>query len=74
MRGVALHGLDQNRHQIGSPAQLHIDAAPALAHEIALPDQTVEDPDAVDQDHQNDCGNEIGHDGYILAARRPSGL
>ena len=57
MRGIGLHGLDQIGDEIGAPAQLHVDAAPALAHDVALAHQPVEDDDGVKHDRDDDRGD-----------------
>ena len=49
VRRIRLYGLDQVGDQVGAPAQLHVDAAPALAHDVALADEPVEDDDGVHQ-------------------------
>src|SRR5664279_77598 len=57
MAGIALHDLDQIGDEIAAPAQLHIDAAPALAHEIAAADQAVEDENDENYDQGRDGGD-----------------
>src|SRR5213592_3018257 len=42
--GVAAHGLDQQRHQVGAALELHVDVGEALARLVALGDQAVVDP------------------------------
>src|SRR5262249_15996817 len=61
MRGVALHGLDQIRHEIGPPPQLHIDAAPAFAHYVAHANQVIEDLDDEDHDSNRDTDDDPFH-------------
>jgi hypothetical protein len=39
VRGIAFHGLDQVGNEVGAAAQLHIDAAPALGHEVLVADK-----------------------------------
>ena len=64
--GISLHSRYQIGDEVGPPAQLHVDAAPALAHEIAQADEPVEDNDRIQQngkDYRSDdpfhahCGN-----------------
>ena len=57
MRGIGLHGLDQVGDEVGAAAQLHVDAAPALAHDVALADEPVEDDDGVEHDHDHGRGD-----------------
>src|SRR5438445_4488851 len=39
--GIAAHGLDQLRHQVGAALELHVDVGEALPGEIAIADQAV---------------------------------
>jgi hypothetical protein len=54
VRGVALDGLDQVRHQIGAALELHVDVRPSLFGSLAQPDELV-----VRQDDRDD---ETGED------------
>lgn len=49
MRRVGLHGLDQVGHEVGAPAQLHVDAAEPFAHHVPQPHQPIVDQDRVDR-------------------------
>ena len=51
--GIALDGFDQVGDQIGAAAQLHVDAAPALRHEVLVADQAIVSPDQITTDNNN---------------------
>ena len=61
MRRIALHGLDQIGNEVGAPAQLHVDAAPALAHHVAHANQAVEDLNNEDHDRNRDTDDDPFH-------------
>jgi hypothetical protein len=52
MRRVRFDRLDQVGDEIAAPLQLDVDAAPAFAHQIALPHQPVEDRDRSECEHR----------------------
>jgi hypothetical protein len=68
MAGIASDGLDQAGHEIAAAAKLDVDAAPALAHQVAGTDQAVEDDNSVEtHGGQNGCGNPLGAHGSLTA-------
>ena len=54
MRRIALHRLDEIGDEVGAPLQLHVDAAPALAGEIALPHEAIVERDGIEADDGDD--------------------
>ena len=57
MRGVALDGLDEVRHEVVAPVQLDVDLAPGLLDQVALPDEPVVRDDHGDREHHQDREN-----------------
>ena len=73
MRGIAFHRLDQIGNEIGPAAQLHIDAAPALRHEILVPDQRVIRKNEISADNDNDSQQYIAQrHGFLPCIKRKS--
>ena len=54
MRRIALHRLDEIGDEVGAPLQLDIDAAPALAGEIALAYEAIVERDGIKADDDDD--------------------
>jgi hypothetical protein len=66
MRRIALHGLHQVGHEIRAPPQLHVDAAPALAHDIAHAHQVVEDQDGSKDNRGDDADDDPFHSRHLF--------
>src|SRR5690606_9129601 len=64
MAHIALNGLEEIGDQIGTALQLHVDAGPALLHQLPLPDQVVVEKNGVaddgDDNRQNDQASHVG--------------
>jgi hypothetical protein len=51
---IAFDGLEQVGDEIGAPLELHVDARPALAHQLPFADEVVIEEDAVADDGDDD--------------------